>query len=129
MTTYQNKTNKSCVYDAFENAGLPTTPNMMMGVKIDTVVELLEEYGYTTYKKGTFVSLPDGYDFFCLRDTGCGYHLEHYYDWKVFEEMKYKPEEVCFISIQSKKITPLHKAARKISSALSKFANSRNGNF
>jgi hypothetical protein len=70
MKNYKNRSNTSCVYDAFEAAGLPVEDYMLQGVLAEDVISLLERNGYRVYRTGSYVTseqLSNG--FFILWDT------------------------------------------------------------
>ena len=101
MMDYQNRADTSCVYDAFERAGLPTNKKMLYGVTFGEVVDLLEKYGYTIYRKGATVSLPNDKGFFVIRTPMQSSRLGHA-EYHITAEgvTDYPPESICAIAIK-----------------------------
>ena len=91
MQTYQNTTDRSCVYDAFKMAGLPTTPEMMNGITGNEVVVTLKSHGYLIALKGETVTV-NGH-FFIIRDFKKDFaHIE--YHESVGELSDLTPEDI-----------------------------------
>lgn len=101
MMDYRNRTNTSCVYDAFERAGLPTTDDMLLGVTFDCLVSLLEGNGYKVYRNGKRVKIPSNQGFFVVRTPVLNEgHIEYHASPEgVFD---YPPESICAIAIRAK---------------------------
>lgn len=98
---YSNKTNQSCVYDAFERAGLPVSESMLNGVLAGNLFLLLEQYGYVVYRKGAIVNLPSDEGFFVLRvvsnETA---HVEYHISPEGVAE--YQSESISAIAIKAR---------------------------
>lgn len=100
MMDYSNKTNRSCVYDAFERAGLPVSESMLDGVLADDVFSLLEQYGYAVYRKGATVNLPSDEGFFVIRTPkNEAAHAEYHISPEGVAE--YLSESICAIAIKA----------------------------
>lgn len=77
--TYKNTTPTSCVYDAFSMAGLPTTPEMMIGVTTEKVLSTLKKHGYRVALKNESPVKISGNHFFIIRDFMSDYsHIEYH---------------------------------------------------
>lgn len=99
MMIYRNTTSTSCVYDAFQQAGLPVTGEMMSGVTAKQVFFLLRSYGYTVYRKGHTVVIPDYTPFFVIRTPKNGQaHAEYHLNTVGVTE--YPPETICAIAFK-----------------------------
>jgi len=100
MMDYSNKTNLSCVYDAFERAGLPVDESILNGVTIDDVFSLLERYGYTVYREGANVILPSDEGFFVIRTPQNEFaHAEYHISPEGVAD--YPSESICAIAIKA----------------------------
>lgn len=98
MQPYQNRTNTSCVYDAFEAAGLPTTNQMLNGIRTDEVIELLKSHGYTIHLKSAKVSPKGG--FFVIRDWKKDFsHLEYHINTEGLQD--YDPTSIGAIATKA----------------------------
>lgn len=97
MMDYKNRSCTSCVYDAFERAGLPVSDEMLRGVRVDKTFLLLEQNGYKVFRKGAKVTLPNDKGFFVFRTpiNECG-HAEYHISVEGVTE--YPPESVCAIA-------------------------------
>ena len=99
MIHYSNRSNTSCVYDAFEQAGLPVSDDMQNGVTARRMFQLLEKYGYKIYKKGTNVNLPIDKGFFVIRTPiNESAHAEYHIGFE--DVINYPPETICAIAIK-----------------------------
>jgi hypothetical protein len=99
MMIYQNTTNTSCVYDAFQQAGLPVNDEMLYGMTMGEVSRLLRKYGYKVYKKGHTVVIPDCTPFFVIRTPKNGQaHAEYHLNTVGVTE--YPPETICAIALK-----------------------------
>lgn len=94
MMNYKNRSAKSCVYDAFEQAGLPVNDEMLHGVKAENVISTLRENGYTVFLKGSQVA-PPKQGFFVLRSHA---HLEYHSTPDGVES--YPPKSIAAIAIK-----------------------------
>jgi len=95
MQTYKNTGNASCVWDAFNLAGLPITNDMRHGIRADDVIRLLESHGYTIYYKGYTPHLcpyPIG-GYFVIRDWKKNYYHIEYHN-SVYSFLDYDPSSV-----------------------------------
>lgn len=68
---------KSCVFKAFEKAGLPTKPYMRVGVEFGEVVELLRGHGYQFKHRGQPAVIPAGLFVFYYYGADEG-HVEYF---------------------------------------------------
>ena len=96
---YENKTPTSCVFDAFEAAGLPTDKRMKYGIRTDELVRLLEQNGYKLFYKGSHLSIPEGCGFFVIRDWKKNFsHIEYHIDCRGITD--YQPESIGAIAVR-----------------------------
>ena len=99
MMNYSNRSNTSCVYDAFEQAGLPVSDEMLRGVRADKTFNLLKQNGYKVFRKGANVTLPSDEGFFVFRTPINGYaHAEYHVSIEGVTE--YPSESVCAIAVK-----------------------------
>lgn len=103
MMNYKNRTNKSCAYDAFEQAGIPVTDDMLNGVRLDECEKILVENGYKVFRKNKKpVVVPDNEGFFVFRVWGdgddAGGHVEYHVNIDGVPE--YDPKSICAIAIK-----------------------------
>ena len=99
MMNYKNRSLTSCVYDAFEQAGLPVSEEMLYGVRIGKTFSLLEQNGYKVFRNGAKVELPSDEGFFVFRTpvNECA-HAEYHVSIEGVTE--YPSESVCAIAVK-----------------------------
>ena len=98
-TRYKNRKDASCVFDAFEAAGLPTEKRMMHGILTADLIGLLESNGYKLFYKGDSVSVKKGCGFFVIRDFQKRFaHVE--YHTSAVDVIDYAPETIGAVAIK-----------------------------
>lgn len=100
MMTYTNRTSKSCVFDAFEAAGLPVEQWMLEGARTDFVIQILQKNGYKIFtKENGSVEIPEGSSFFVQRDWKKDYgHLEFHVNTEGV--LDYDSSSIAFIAFK-----------------------------
>ena len=97
---YKNRSNTSCVYDAFEQAGLPVNEEMLRGVRADETFALLKKNGYKVFKKGATVTPPSGDGFFVIRVSADEKSAHAEYHIGAEDVLNYPPESICAIAMK-----------------------------
>ena len=107
MQSYKNTSPTSCVYDAFQRAGVPTEPYMLNGVTSENVIKILKNNGWKVLLKGDSLT---GFkeNLIVMRDYKKDFaHLEHHES--IATILDYPPDTIGAIAYKENNFTYVFK--------------------